>query len=231
MSEPQIQPDSDGAAPPNGPKVPAPPPPNAHGPVSSAPSAYVGLTERSKLLVLLVAALIAGLNLVAAWHFAGKTESALALSAEDMMPFHAWVAKVDQKNLSSDARYDLGARAMTLVVSLKLVSNKQALVLTSFGGAFALLAIGFALFIIGADGAFKVIASSPDSSRVAITGTAPGLLCFLISGVLIWNGVQHKSELHAPDLRSNAASTIDAQPAPTTKPKCVSVDVFTGECN
>lgn len=193
-------------------------------------STYTGMSEKAKLWVLVSAAFIAVLNLGFAWYFVAQTSSQLSLAEADMKPFTTWIAAAGGDKLSVDARYDLSARAMNIVTSLKLVSNKQALVLTCFGGAFALIAIGFALFVIGADGAFKVIAASPDKSRLAITGTAPGLLCFVISGWLIVKGIEHRSVFQPPALRGDL-STLTAIPVSGSRSsECSSTDLITGEC-
>jgi hypothetical protein len=192
----------------------------------------IGLSESFKLKLLLVAALIAVINLLAAWIVAYYAQDALMLNSNDMRPFEVWLKTGTADQLSADARYDLNARAMTLVSSMKLISNKQSLILAAFGAAFALLAIGFALFIIGADGAFKVMAQSPENAgKVVITGTAPGLFCFLISGVLVVFGITHRSELHAPDLRSNTNLVLNGMnTSMQEKPTCKKTDMTTGEC-
>lgn len=198
---------------------------------SSNTQIYAGLSPKTRVWILVLAAFIAICNLAFAWHFVAQTGANLSLSEADMKPFASWIATAGGDKLSVEARYDLSARAMNIVTSLKLVSNKQALVLTCFGGAFALIAIGFALFIIGADGAFKIIASAPATSRLAITGTAPGLLCFVISGWLIVKGIEHRSEFHPPDLRNtpivfvNGTATIQAD-----KTACESIGLIDGNC-
>jgi hypothetical protein len=134
---------------------------------------YAGLSQKARIWILVLAAFIAICNLAFAWHFVAQTGANLSLSEADMKPFASWIATAGGDQLSVEARYDLSARAMNIVTSLKLVSNKQGLVLTCFGGAFALIAIGFALFIIGADGAFKIIAFSHNRY-----GTRVALLCY-----------------------------------------------------
>jgi hypothetical protein len=192
----------------------------------------IGLSESFKLRLLLVAAAIAIVNLLAAWAVAYQAQDALMLEAKDMKPFEVWLQAGTAGQLSADARYDLNARAMTLVSSMKLISNKQSLVLTAFGAAFALVAIGFALFVIGADGAFKVMAQSPENAgKIVITGTAPGLLCFVISGILVVFGITHRSELHAPDLRSNTNLVLNQlASAQQESAPCKKQDLITGEC-
>ncbi|MEY4910670.1 MAG: hypothetical protein RL761_333 [Pseudomonadota bacterium] len=189
---------------------------DSHLKVSNQSSIYQGLSETSKIRIILVASLIAVLNLMAAWYFALQTSHELTDYAKDMVPFSAWVTDTG-KDLSPAAKHDLSARAITLMSSLKLVANKQSLTLTSFGGAFALIAIGFALFIIGADGAFRLMATAPGKAQFALSSTAPGLLCFVIAACLLAVGVNHPSELRAPTLPEYGIAS-PALKANTVKP-------------
>lgn len=192
-------------------------------------SPYAGLSESARLWIVAVGAFVAVLNLSAAWWFAHTTEQSLALTEGDFKPFLLWIKESSAATLSPESRYDLVARAMHIVALGKLVANKQGIVLACFGAAFALAAIGFSLFIIGADGAFKVMAKSSTKSSVAITGTAPGLLCFVICGWLVSVGVHHQSQLHLPPMRFEQAG--GALNGPTgTDPNCTMRDPITNVC-
>lgn len=173
-------------------------------------SIYVGLSEKSRLWVLGLGAFIAVINLAVAWFFAFRMGESLRLDASDLQPFTAWMATGGGSTVSGDAKYDLAARSLHIVAFVKLIANKQGLVLACFGGAFALAAIGFALFIIGADGAFKVSAGANDKARLVLSGTAPGLLCFLICGWLISQGIKEKSTMNLPPL-AHMSQGISAQ--------------------
>lgn len=163
-------------------------------------SVYTGLSDRARVGVLSVAAVIAVLNLMAAWYFAFSMGEHLRLTKDDMEPFSAWIAVSGGASASGEVRHDLAARAMHIVAIVKLVANKQGIVLACFGGAFALAAIGFALFVIGADGAFKISAQSSEKAKLVMSGTAPGLFCFLMCAGLIALGVQQKSAMQLPEV-------------------------------
>lgn len=178
---------------------------------SSAPSSiYIGLSERSKLTVLTVGALIASVNLLIAWYLAHQTQISLRLDEHDMAPFRVWINSLE---LSQESRYELAARSMHIVALSKMIANKQGLVLACFGGAFSLAAIGFALFVIGADGAFKVSGNSNSKAKIVLSGTAPGLLCFAICGFLITKGVDQKSSIELPGIGAPPAATQSAEKA------------------
>jgi hypothetical protein len=172
---------------------------------------YVGLSERAKLWILALGAGIAVLNLAAAWYFAHEMGQSLRLGASDMAPFKDWINGNGNEKLPAEARYDLSARAMHIVAYTKLIANKQGLVLACFGASFALAAIGFALFVVGADGAFKASVATPDKAKVVLTGTAPGLLCFALAGWLVSQGITQRSELNLPAIRYSLSESTPTE--------------------
>jgi hypothetical protein len=186
---------------------------------------YTGLSERTKRWVIGLGATVAVINLFAAWWFAYGTSQSFALTDESFKPFAAWIKNSSAAGLSKEAQYDLSARAMHIVAMGKLVTNKQGIILACFGAAFALAAIGFSLFILGADGAFKVIADAPNKASIAVTGTAPGLLCFLVCGWLVTVGVKHQSQLTLPPMRYETSSSPS-----TSHAACAHRNPSTNEC-
>ena len=112
-------------------------------------STYTGLSEKARLWILGLGAFTAIVNLAAAWYFAFKTGQSLKLDASDMQPFTAWLTTGGGAGVSNEARYDLAARSMHIVAFVKLIANKQGLVLACFGGAFA-LALPVIFHMVGA---------------------------------------------------------------------------------
>lgn len=163
-------------------------------------SIYSGLSQKARLWVLALGAAIAALNLGAAWYFSHETSQSLRLSSADLAPFKDWLVGHGHESLSPEARYDLSARALHIVAYSKAIANKQGLVLACFGAAFALGAIGFSLFVIGADGAFKASAGTSDKAKLVLSGTAPGLLCFVIGGLLVNQGITQRTQFELPPL-------------------------------
>jgi hypothetical protein len=183
---------------------------------------YVGLSEQSRLWILGLGAVIACLNLIVAWFLAHETLVALRLSDADVAPFRALFSDT---SVSASSRHDLLARSMHIVALNKMIGNKQGLVLACFGGAFALAAIGFSLFVIGADGAFKVSATTSSKAKLVLTGTAPGLLCFAIFGWLMTRGVEQKSSMELPPFITPTPTAMQYQqiigaPAGSTTAPC-----------
>ena len=189
---------------------------------------YQGLSERARYIILGLGAVVAILNLLAAWYFAIRTGEVLQLQAVDIEPYRAWLSDERLANIGAQARYDLTARAMHAISYGKLISNKQSLVLVCFGASFALSAIGFALFVIGADGAFKVSYNESKKTGIVLTGTAPGLLCFIISGWLVYEGITQRSELKLPPLMYEVP-VQDNRPADAKSSACEMKDMA-GTC-
>lgn len=106
------------------------------------------------------------------------------------------------KGLSADIsdplhRSILRAHAIDAVSNLKLVANKQSIIVVALAGSFALAAVGFSLFLLGADGAFQVQADHAGSgAKLLFVGTAPGLLCFALAVVLMGMGIRQPSTLN-----------------------------------
>lgn len=183
-------------------------------------SIYSGLSQKARLWVLALGAAIAVLNLWAAWYFAHQTGQTLSLRQEDLTPLKEWIAAPGNENLSSEARHDLTVRAMYIVAYTKAIANKQGLILACFGSGFALTAVGFALFVIGADGAFKASATTPDKAKLVFSGTAPGLFCFVMAGWLISQGITQRTEFRLPLLASEIAAQGAAQNGQKSSKSC-----------
>lgn len=188
-------------------------------------SIYSGLSQKARLWVLALGAAIAVLNLGAAWYFSHETSQSLRLSSADLAPFKEWLAGQGHESLSPEARYDLSARALHIVAYSKAIANKQGLVLACFGAAFALGAIGFSLFVIGADGAFKASAGTSDKAKLVLSGTAPGLLCFVIGGLLVNQGIVQKTQLELPPLMGGTVWSVGGS-VPSTEDPCARTDVL-----
>jgi hypothetical protein len=191
-------------------------------PVSSESRlSYSGLSEKARLWILVFGGAVAAINLFLAWYFAMQSADHLQLRPNEMAPLKEWLSSVVQNPTSnSGIVHDLLSRGMNIMVMVKLISNKQSLVLTCFGAAFAMTAIGFSLFVIGADGAFKVMASTSTDSKLVVIGTAPGLLCFVLATILILVGVTRTITFKLPPLPSVTASTTASDAAHDTKLKC-----------
>jgi hypothetical protein len=158
----------------------------------NTPGIYEGFSPRMRVAIVSVAALIALLNLGASWYVAGTAISSLKFSDQDAKYIQTIAADLVDVN----QRVALRIYATNTQAHLKGIVNKQAIIIVCFGSAFAFMAIGFALFLIGADGAFKFQAATDQKANLLLSSTAPGLACFLFAAVLIGIGVTTKYELN-----------------------------------
>lgn len=149
-----------------------------------------GLSQGQKTLILIGAFVIVAVSLLIAaavmWFALQDTH----LNGQDRV----MITAISETGGTSLEKAILRVHAVESVIRMKLVANKQAIVLVAFAGAFALAAVGFALFLLGADGAFKLEQGSA-ANKLLFTGTAPGLLCFFLSASLIATGILHRSEI------------------------------------
>ncbi|GGI95342.1 hypothetical protein GCM10007978_36280 [Shewanella hanedai] len=144
---------------------------------------YEGLSNKARAWILLGAALIVIANLGLVWYETDKALNQLPISSEDINviksvsdgPLHSTIQSNNQK---------LRVHAINITLIMKGIINKQSIIIVCIGSAFSFIAIGFALFLIGADGAFKLNATHGEA-KVVMSATAPGLACFLFAAILI----------------------------------------------
>jgi len=154
-------------------------------------SALDGLSREQKGMIVLSAFGVVVLSLIVASGVMWSALNTTQLNNND----HAAVAALSDAGGTALEKAILRVHAIDAVINTKLIANKQALILVAFAGAFALASVGFALFLLGADGAFKVRAEHGGGGKLLLMGTAPGLLCFLLATVLISLGITHRSQV------------------------------------
>lgn len=151
---------------------------------------YEGLTARQKLFVAGCAIFAVFLSLAFAGWVMGDTLRSTQFSQQDQEVVN---------RLSGDAgdplhQSILRAHAIDAVANLKQMANRQSVIMVAFAGAFALCAVGFALFLLGADGVFKMQTEQGKSGlKPWLAGTAPGILCFVLATILAGMAVAHRS--------------------------------------
>ena len=97
---------------------------------------------------------------------------------------------------------------LTAELQLRTVQNQQTLSVVVMSAAFALLAIGFALFVMGAEGAFKITGKISDGQNLVLKSTAPGLLCFILSALFIYATIS-RGQIQVID----ASREVSSQPS------------------
>lgn len=146
-----------------------------------APSAMDKVLKPSVYLAILVFLL----NMIGAWAVAGRSTQvigrplvmdgqrtavaeAIGLAGSDNQKTHVFINRL----LDADTQ-------------ARVIQSRQSVVVVAMSAAFALIAIGFALFVMGAEGAFKVQGQVADRGALVVKATAPGILCFVLATCVI----------------------------------------------
>ena len=154
---------------------------------------YEGLSNKTKVSVLVFSAIIAIANLGLAWYVADKALNEIPISNNDVEEIKSLSSDLIDPNIYAN-NLNLRVHAINTQVHLKGITNKQSIIIVSIGSGFAFIAIGFALFLIGADGALHVKNESIDS-KLMLSATAPGIVCFVLAAILIFMGVTREYKL------------------------------------
>lgn len=175
-----------------------------------APDLVGALSRRAKLGIVLLAFLITSVAIGLSCVRILQTGDNLSLNSADQQNI---AAIVGHPGTDASLQATLTAHVTDEVIGLKAVTNHQSFSLLAIALAVGFLTIGFALFILGTDGAFRLEAADKGDKRLAAYGTAPGLLCFLLAAVLVVVVVTHSetievSAFNAPIQNASTGSHI-----------------------
>lgn len=162
----------------------------------NGPAHFVGVPKWVKIAVVFAALLLGALSIGLAWKDASEANRNLAFGQKDVEAISS-IARVGQSGTISDQTFVV--HVLNVIVHRKAITNHQALGGLAIGAGSAFLAIGFALFLLGADGAFQIQYEGKGDSKLAFYATAPGLLCFMLSASLIAFGATRKHEIQLGD--------------------------------
>lgn len=81
--------------------------------------------------------------------------------------------------------YTLLNRVLDAELQVRAVQNRQTLAIVAMAAAFAMMALGFALFVMGAEGAFQFSGTSTGTGNVVLKASAPGILCFFLATAIL----------------------------------------------
>lgn len=131
------------------------------------------------------AMLIFTLNMAGAWWLTlGAAENvARPLVAEGQVSAVSEVLAVPTG--ASANTYTLLNRIVDAEIQIRTAQNGQTLCVVAMAGAFAMMAIGFALFVMGAEGAFQLEGSAPSGGNLVLKSTAPGVICFALATLVL----------------------------------------------
>ena len=156
-------------------------------------AAYEGFTKRQKLFVVGGAILAVLVSLAfAAWIMQDALRN-MQFSQRDQEVVNRLLGDTADPQHKSILR----AHAIDTVANLKQLANRQSIIIVAFAGAFALCAVGFALFLLGADNALQ-LQTEPGRGglKLLLAGTAPGMLCFVLAIILAGMAVTHRSSVN-----------------------------------
>ena len=166
-----------------------------------------GLPQWALLAIVAAAFVLGTLSVGLSWLEAHAARQRLAFGADDVQTLAAIA------HLAPGVRDEaLLVHALNTMVHLKGITNYQSLGVLAIGAGAAFIAIGFALFLIGADGAFKLQFDGQADLKLGLYATAPGLLCFTLAALLIALGATRRHEMV---LGHYEASRTEAEDRPT----------------
>jgi len=107
-------------------------------------------------------------------------------------------------------------------VNHRNIANKQTAVIVAMAASFSLIAIGFALFVMGVEAAYTISGKNATASLV-VGASSPGLLCFLLAAVVIGVAITRQTSVtFAPlDLTDNPHQAVEnngSVPIPSITP-------------
>jgi len=156
------------------------------------------LVERASGFSLRLAVLVFMANMVAAWWITGESTSVIGkpLVAEYPTATSLAVNVAPEANANTHVLLN---RLLNTELMLRAAQNRHTITVVALSVAFALVAIGFALFVMGAEGAFRFEGEVKDQGNLMVKATAPGLLCFVLAVIIVCFALLSKTDLELGD--------------------------------
>ncbi|MCP3904322.1 MAG: hypothetical protein GY715_11885 [Planctomycetes bacterium] len=156
-------------------------------------SRFHGLSDKAKISIILAATVMAVTSLiwgVVSWRAVNDDMRFDGKDYDELAKFFAGI----QSGTNHDTY--LMTHVIDLHVQMQRITNDQGLKSLAVSMCVALIAVGFALFLLGADGTFALAAEDKSGPSVTLQGTAPGLLCFalaaIVMGIVVTTGADLK---------------------------------------
>ena len=153
--------------------------------------------------VMWIAVAIALLNMIATWAVVGLGADGI-LAGFPVLPSHPTGGAEVQPKDWLDAN-----------LALRSMANHHTMLVAALGVAFAIVSIGFALFVMGARGALEVQGDIPGDQRgtLVLKATAPGLVCFVLATTIVLSITQTRTSFDSSgssSVSSDAAELAEA---------------------
>lgn len=133
------------------------------------------------------------INLGLAWGVAANISKDIQYKEKEVDLIPKMTGDLDSPVTTND--YLLRTHVIDNQTMLKGIINKQSLSILAIGSGFAFMSIGFALFLIGADGAFK-FQGEHSGAKIVVSSTAPGIACFVLAALLVGIGITRTTQLN-----------------------------------
>lgn len=157
-------------------------------------------------------------NMAGAWWLAlsAAEDMARPLVSEDSVTVVSRV--LDTHEGASANGHTLLNRMVDAEIQIRTVQGTQTLCVVAMAGSFAMMAIGFALFVMGAEGAFQLEGSAPTGGNLVLKSTTPGVLCFTLAAIVLVFSLYKQIEVSSGSFQVFPdGPTLDAPP-PTLLP-------------
>ena len=140
------------------------------------------------------------LNMAAAWYIVGDSTILISkpLVGESTSAVSAVLAAADE---ATPNQMVLLNRVVDTELLLRTIQNRQSLTVVSMCAAFALIAIGFALFVMGAEGAFSFSGEVKDRGTLVLQSASPGLLCFVLAAIIVGMTIKIETNVTPPGIQ------------------------------
>ena len=106
---------------------------------------------------------------------------------------------VDTSKDASANTFTLLNRMVDAEVQVRAAQNSQTLCVVAMAGGVAMMALGFALFVMGAEGSFKLEGEVKSGGSLMLKSTAPGIFCFFLAAVILMFALHKKVLLSTGD--------------------------------
>ena len=172
------------------------------------------LVEKASGFSLALAVVVFMANMIAAWWITGESTEVIA---RPLVADHATAVSLalDAAPQASANNHVLLNRLLNTELMLRAAQNRHTITVVALSVAFALVAIGFALFVMGAEGAFRLEGSAGTQGNLMVKATAPGLLCFVLAVVIVCFALLSKTDMELgkftvyPDSQSSGPPTSE----------------------
>jgi hypothetical protein len=139
------------------------------------------------------------LNMACAWWLINASNTFVMSSLIETGKPSATSSALDAAKSADPDKLIFLDRIVQSDVNHRNIANKQTTVIVVMAASFSLVAIGFALFVMGFEAAYTISATSPAGSalpaNLVLQASSPGLICFLLAALIICIAITQRTEV------------------------------------